>query len=317
MTGQLLNNEDLLNNPVPTPAEIEQRFDQAEAEDAVREEAAMREEAMPVELDISNLVIEDDTPVDNFQSEVQQRLLVEPLYSAQALPIPFLAAANVGLYYIYNTPSIVPDVMLSLGVQRGADFSDKRNRSYFLWEFGKLPEVCIELVSNKEGDELKLSTKSRQQGKTICKKEIYSQIRIQYYVVFDPLRQIQKPDEMNGALLRVWAISPQGYQELTPPQGITNLGQPVWLAQAGIGLTLWHGTFEENIPRLWLRWCDRQGQVIPTGAEGQTRERQRADQEQQRADQEQQRADQERQAKERLEAYLRSQGLDPNQLPGA
>jgi hypothetical protein len=41
------------------------------------------------ELDISHLVIEDDTPVDNFQSEVQQRLLVEPLYSSKALPTPF------------------------------------------------------------------------------------------------------------------------------------------------------------------------------------------------------------------------------------
>jgi hypothetical protein len=53
-------------------------------------------EAIVTELDISHLIIEDDTPVDNFQSEVQQRLLVEPIYSSQALPLPFLAAANVG-----------------------------------------------------------------------------------------------------------------------------------------------------------------------------------------------------------------------------
>lgn len=32
-------------------------------------------------------------------------------------------------------------------------------------------------------------------------------------------------------------------------------------------------------------------------------------------EQERQRAEQERQAKERLEAYLRSQGIDPEQLP--
>ena len=42
------------------------------------------------ELDISHLVIEDDTPVDNLQSEKQQRLLVEPIYSSKALPSPFL-----------------------------------------------------------------------------------------------------------------------------------------------------------------------------------------------------------------------------------
>ena len=46
------------------------------------------------ELDISHLVIEDDTPVDNFQSEEQQRLLVEALYSSKVLAAPFLAAAH-------------------------------------------------------------------------------------------------------------------------------------------------------------------------------------------------------------------------------
>jgi uncharacterized protein (DUF3084 family) len=44
-------------------------------------------------------------------------------------------------------------------------------------------------------------------------------------------------------------------------------------------------------------------------------ERQRAEQEHQRAEQERQRAEQEYQEKERLIAYLRSQGIDPNNLP--
>ncbi|GAA6623183.1 hypothetical protein [Scytonema sp. NUACC26] len=45
--------------------------------------------------DISQLEIEDDKPVDNFQSEKQQRLLVEPLYTNPVLTLPFIAAANV------------------------------------------------------------------------------------------------------------------------------------------------------------------------------------------------------------------------------
>jgi hypothetical protein len=44
-------------------------------------------------------------------------------------------------------------MLLSLGVQRPTDLSQRRNRSYFVWEFGKVPEVCIEIVSNAEGDE--------------------------------------------------------------------------------------------------------------------------------------------------------------------
>jgi hypothetical protein len=69
------------------------------------------------------------------------------------------------------------------------------------------------------------------------------------------------------------------------------------------------GSCHEEQTRLWLRWCDAQGQVIPTGAE-------RAEAESQRAEAESQRAEQDRLAKERLEAYLRSQGIDPDQLPG-
>lgn len=223
----------------------------------------LNDEEIVTELDISHLVIEDDTPVDNFQSEIQQRLLVEPLYSAQALPVPFLAAANVGLFYKLKGDPVVPDVMLSLGVQRPEDLSQRRNRSYFVWEFGKVPEVCIEIVSNQEGDELKLSQKSRQKGKSVAKQDIYAQIGVRYYVVFDPLRQIQGQDEMNGALLRVWSIVASGYTELTPEQGIASTEESVWLDAVGLGLTLWEGPFEEAIPQLWLRWCDRDGQVVP------------------------------------------------------
>jgi len=219
------------------------------------------------ELDISHLVIEDDTPVDNFQSEEQQRLLVEPLYSSKALPLPFLVAANVGLFYKLKGDPIAPDVMLSLGVQRAADYAERRNRSYFVWEFSKVPDVCIEIVSNAEGDEVRLSQRSQQKGKTTSKKDIYAQIGVRYYVVFDPLRQIQGKDEMNDAFLRVWSISPDSYPEITSPQGISEIGQVVWLTTVGLGLTLWEGQFEEEVTRLWLRWCDRDGQVIPTGAE--------------------------------------------------
>ena len=227
----------------------------------------VNDEEIVSELDISHLTIEDDTPVDNFQSAQQQRLLVEPLYSSKALPLPFVADANVGLFYKLKGEPIVPDAMLSLGVQRPDDFSERRNRSYFVWEFGKVPDVCIEIVSNQEGDEVALSRKSRQKGKTLAKKELYAQIGVRYYVVFDPLQQIQGQEEMNGARLRVWSISPDGYTELTPSEGICEVGQSVWLNGAGIGLTLWEGQFEDELTRPWLRWCDRAGRVIPTGAE--------------------------------------------------
>ena len=258
----------------------------------------LNSEEIVTELDISHLTIEDDTPVDNLQSEKQQRLLVEPLYSSKALPSPFLAAANVGLFYKLKGDPVVPDAMLSLGVQCADDFSKKQNRSYFVWEFGKLPEVCVEIVSNQEGDELTLSRKSQQKGKTTVKKDLYAQIHIPYYVVFDPLKQIQGEPEMKGALLRVWLNSAGRYVELTPPQGISEVGQSVWLEEVGLGLTLWSGEFEEDVTRTWLRWCDRDGQVISTGAEGREIERQGREAERQRAD--------------RLAERLRAMGIDPD-----
>jgi Uma2 family endonuclease len=164
-------------------------------------------EELITELDISHLVIEDDMPVGNFQSAQQQRLLIDPPCNAQAIPFPFIAETNVGLFYKLKGDPIVPDMLLSLGVQRAEDFSARRDRAYFVWEFGKVPDVCVEIVSNQEGDEVTLSSKSQRKGKDASKKQSYAQIGVLYYVVFDPLRQIQGAADMNGALLRVWTLA--------------------------------------------------------------------------------------------------------------
>jgi Putative restriction endonuclease len=74
------------------------------------------------------------------------------------------------------------------------DWSQKQNRSYFVWELGKVPEVCIAIVSHRKGNQLN------------PKKDDYAQIGIAYYVVFEPLQQIQREDELTGKLLKVWAL---------------------------------------------------------------------------------------------------------------
>jgi Uma2 family endonuclease len=186
----------------------------------------LNSEELPVtELDISHLDIEDDTPVDNFQSEKQQRLLVEPLYSSWSPSVSFIAAANVGLFYGLKLEPIVPDTFLSLNVRMPDDWSQKQNRSYFAWEFGKLPEVAIEIVSNRKGQELE------------SKKADYARIGVAYYAVFDPLKQLQSKEELNGALLKVWELTGKQYVEVA---------EPFWLESVGLGLTLWEGIFEEQ-----------------------------------------------------------------------
>ena len=144
------------------------------------------------------------------------------------------------------------------------DWREKRKRSYFIWEFGKPPDVVIEIVSNKKGDEL------------TGKLEKYAQAKVSYYVVFDPMNQL------GDQMLQVYGLHEGRYAPL----------EGAWLENAQVGLTLWEGTFED-MQATWLRWCDRDGNLLLTGDE-------RAEQERQRAD--------------RLADLLRSQGINPDDV---
>ncbi len=220
-------------------------------------------EALP---DVDNLVTEDDTPVDNIFSEKQMRLLTEPLYSSWAGAEPgqkFLAMANVGLFFAVREPPLVPDMLLSLDVEAPEDLWAKGHRSYFMWLYGKPPDVVIEIVSNQEG------------GEADTQLRLYARIAVAYYVIFDPLKQIQSES------LRVYQRRAGRYVDMTEH----------WLSGVQLGLTLWEGEYE-GTSGVWLRWCDQQGNVILTGAE-------RARQAQQRVDQ--------------LEAQLRALGIEPSE----
>ena len=72
-------------------------------------------------------------------------------------------------------------------------------------------------------------------------------------------------------------------------------------------LGTWRGS-KEGRAGYWLRWWDDSGTMLLWAVEQIEQERQRAEQERQRAEQERQRA-------ERLMAYIRSQGIDPDNLP--
>ena len=266
----------------------------------------------PTEIDISHLVIEDDKPVDNLQSARQQRFFVQTLYDSDAIAQPFLAETNVGLFYNLKEDPIVPDVMLSLGVQHAEDYSQKKNRSYFVWEMGKLPEICIEIVSNREGDEVNLSRKSQRKGKTVSKKDRYARIGIQYYVVFDPLDQIQS--DMGYSKAKIWTRSVDSDYPETLAQSMNNIGEFIWLDEMAIGLTLWYGEFEESISRVWLRWCDIDGNVILTGSERAKIADHRAEIADRRAEEEKTRAESAEAKSRRLADRLRAMGINPDEM---
>jgi Uma2 family endonuclease len=247
------------------------------------------------ELDYSNIVTEDDEPVDNIFSAVQQRLLVEPLYSSWAGPGDgrrFFAESNIGVFYMLKAPPLVPDALLSLDVQADEDIWAKEHRSYFIWEFGKPPDVVIEVVSNKIG------------GEDTTKIEKYARMRIPYYVIFDP------GQHLGTEILRIYRQEGYSYQRYDSTQ----------LAGTYLGVTLWEGVYSE-MPALWLRWVDEQGNLILTGKELAERAQAAAERAQvaaERAQVEAERAQAEKvvaqQRAEKLAALLRQLGQDPDQI---
>jgi len=257
--------------------------------------------------DEQKLVTEDDTPVDNILSEKQMRLLTEALYASWSGPPPgpdgaprsFVAYANVGLYLALNQPPLVPDVLVSLDVEHPEELDEKRDRVYFVWRFGKLPDLVVEIVSNKEGGELS------------TKRDRYTTIGIPYYVVFDPFHKL------GSDTLLVFELVGGHYVRATAS----------FLGPIGLGVTLWRGRFE-NIDREWLRFCDAKGVVLPTGVERATAEKKRAETakrraeaekrraeaEKQRAEAEKQRAETEKERADKLAAKLRALGIDPDDV---
>lgn len=273
--------------------------------------------------EVSHLITEDDEPVDNLFSEKQQRLLTEPLYSSWKGPgkgRTFVAMANVGVFYLARNPAIVPDALLSLDVEIHPDFHAKQHRSYFLWEFGKPPDIVIEVVSNKIGEE---------DGEKMQK---YARMRVPYYAILDPYYYL------GSELLRVYRLDGYTYRRQ----------RALSFPEAKLRLTLWEGEFE-GVRATWLRWADDKGRLIPTGkekaaaavrrADKEATEKQVALQEKQAALQEKQAALQEKQAAlrdkqaalqraekeaaekqlaqqraERLAARLRELGVDPDDV---
>jgi Uma2 family endonuclease len=151
----------------------------------------------------------------------------------------FLADVNIGLFFsLYESP-LVPDFFLSLDVEPHEDWYAKEHRSYFVWEFGKVPEVALEIVSNRKGGELASKFKG------------YARMGVNYYVVYDPLKRLSQD---------VLCVYELGFGKRYRPR------RDHKMPDLGLSLTLWRGTFEGK-EETWVRWCDAEGKLIPTGEE--------------------------------------------------
>lgn len=113
------------------------------------------------------------------------------------------------------------------------------------------------------------------------KLEIYRQLGVLYYVIYNPEfwgRDKQQPLEIYKLIDGIYQLQ---------------IGEPYWLPEIGLGIGRIRGIFN-GIDREELAWFDRNGTRYLTDGE-------RADLEGERA--------------EKLASYLRSIGVDPNNLP--
>ena len=253
-----------------------------------------------------NLVTEDDEPLDNILAEKLQRLLVAILYSswrplpdtaAPDAPRRFMACANVGVFYTRRKPPIVPDVFISLDVTPNPAWLAAEHRSYYIWEFGKAPDVALEIISNATGGEL------------TSKMSLYARLGVCYYIVFDPFHELWSDE-----LLHVYELNASRRYQLRADNMMPGID---------LGIRLWHDDLE-GMTENWLRWCDLDGNLLLTGDERATQETARARHEAMRATQETARAvhaeaalEAERTARQQLEAELARLRAELNKRPYA
>lgn len=233
------------------------------------------------------LVTEDDKPVDSIYSERQHLLLTSALIDSWPGPGqggPRFIATDVGLFYSVEEPAFSPDVMVAVGVAPPVgDLSLKKNRSYFIWRYGKPPDAIVEVVSNLVGGEL------------TTKFEAYARIGVTYYIVWDAHQWLGKKK------LQCFVLQGGAYVPCEP-----------WFPRLELGVKIWEGSFNQSFGT-YLRWCDKDGHLVPTGTERADEEKHRADEEKHRADELKHRADEEKRRADKLAEKLRSLGVDPDQ----
>ncbi|MEM8809267.1 MAG: Uma2 family endonuclease [Cyanobacteria bacterium P01_G01_bin.38] len=190
--------------------------------------------------------------------DYQPQLLSRTLRLAKYPADQVFTGKSIELHYDEGHPlwQKCPDWFLSIGVPRLYKGQDMRS-SYVVWQERVSPFVVVELLSpGTEAEDLgpfaNISV-ADEEGKPPRKWVVYEKIlQIPYYVVFS----------RHTRQLRFFKLLDGAYQEQT----VVTQNPQIWLAELEIGLGLWEGKFA-GIPHTWLRWCDAEGNWLPTDTE--------------------------------------------------
>ncbi|MCL1472868.1 Uma2 family endonuclease [Argonema antarcticum] len=229
----------------------------------------------------------EEKPVENTGQPLIAGALREILELMGYIKPEMLIASNFGLCATVNGDLVIkaPDWVYVPSVLPLEPAGDRK--SYTPQLEGEIPSVVMEFLSETDGGEYSVK-RTYPPGKWFFYEHI---LQVPAYVIFDP----------DSGLLEVYRLKAGRYElELPDPEGRH------WMADMGLFLGVWRGEKEERTG-YWLRWWDEGGNLLLWGVERLEQERQRAEQERQRAEQERQRAD-------RLAQYLRSQGINPDEI---
>ena len=260
----------------------------------------------------------DETPVDNELQNDIPNMLLNLLRSIWSDRQDWFWGVDMCYYYEANiqepkkSKAIVPDGFLAIGVPRLTDEGGRL--SYVLWQEQVKPIMVLEVISkeyNSEYDE-----KLRQ----------YQKLGILYYVVYNSLSGRRGRYKRHESL-EVYKLIDDKYELLPSVALLSESGKVVWMPEIGLGIGC-EQRICGNWEREWLYWYDRDNVRYPTAEERAERERIIARQERMIASQEriakqeaeaiasQQSliAQQEREQKEKLANYLRSIGINPDEI---
>jgi len=223
----------------------------------------------------AELLSSDDAPVDNEDQNLLPNLLLFLLTHLWADRMDWYFGVDMA---IYHTAGLNPRVPVVPDAFLSLGVARKKG--------GKSRRSYVMWEEQDISPMMVLEMVSHQPGEEYeSKMALYTRLQVLYYVVYNPefwQRDRHQPFE-------VYKLEAGTYR--------LQIGEPYWMPEVGLGI----GRYQAQIgglPKEILTWYDAQGNRCLSAEE-----------------QERQRTEQERQRVERLEAYLRSQGIDPNQLP--
>ena len=245
--------------------------------------------------DHTQLPCEDGTFVKNFREHPQSILLTDsitPILNRRHPDGQYCIGQDSGIYWCMMDPPLdgaeapdwfyVPDVP--------PDLDGQVRRSYVLWQEIMPPHIVLEFVSGNGAEE---RDKTPWKGKFWIYERV---IRPAYYGIY----------EIKRARVEVYRLVANRYElmalnECDSPTGRQN--QRIPIEALGVELGIWRGRYQ-NMELPWLRWWDRQGNLLPTGEERADRAELELQQERQEKEQEQDRADRAELELQQLKARL-------------